>query len=158
MSLVQKEETNSGPIFPRRAFVAAGLSAMLAGGMVTLGLLGGASAVERDVFRFSRGVSLASGEEARLRGLLSKALVDARIAVTIVGHTGNVGDAQANLELSQARADVAKTIAQELGIGPSRVSAVGVGGGAPLARQDGESERMHQTRLARLEVSLQLRR
>ncbi|MEM8803590.1 MAG: OmpA family protein [Pseudomonadota bacterium] len=134
------------------------MSAVLAGSAVALGILGGASQVQTGSFQFSRGLSFANGDEARLRGLLAGAVADERIHVTIVGHTGSAGDDAANLELSEERADLAQTMAVTLGIPASRITARGVGGAAPLAKEDGESDRAYQSRLARVEVSLQMRR
>lgn len=154
MSMNQRET----PFIPRRAFVAAGLSAVLAGSTVSLAVLGGMSRVEASAFQFSRGTSLATGEEARLRGLLAKALPDARVHVTILGHTGDAGDATANLALSEERAALVQAIAEAAGIGPDRMTAQGVGGAAPLPQENGESDRAYQSRLARVEVSLQMRK
>ena len=146
------------PVLPRRAFVAAGLSAILAGSAVALAMIGGASETERDMFRFSRGLSFANGDEARLRGFLSRALSDERLHVTILGHTGSEGDATANLQLSEERAALAHAMAVELGLARDRITSLGVGGGSPLPREDGESDRAYQSRLARVEVSLQMHR
>ncbi|MEO1611379.1 MAG: OmpA family protein [Pseudomonadota bacterium] len=151
-------ERHSGPVLPRRAFVAAGLSAVLAGSLVGLGWIGGASRIETGVFQFSRGLSFAAGEEDRLRALLARALTDERIHVTILGHTGDAGDAAANLALSEERAALAAAMAAELGVSPERVLARGLGGASPLARESGESDRAYQARLARVEASLQMRR
>ena len=146
------------PTLPRRAFLTAGLSAVLAGGLVGLGVIGGLSAVEADTFQFSRGLSFANVDEARLRGLLSRALPDERIHITILGHTGDAGDASANLSLSEERASLVEEMALDLGIARDRITSRGVGGASPLPKTDGESDRAHQARLARVEVALQMRR
>ncbi|MEM6477775.1 MAG: OmpA family protein [Pseudomonadota bacterium] len=158
MTAPKEVPESSGPIFPRRVFVAAALSAACAGGAAGLAGLGVLSAPQSAEFQFSRGTSFASGEEARLRALLAEALADERLNVTIIGHTGDAGDPQANLALSDERAALALEIAQSMGISAAQLSAQGVGGGAPLARLEGESERAHQIRLARVTVALQLRR
>lgn len=153
------EKTSKTSLFlPRRAFLAAALSAVFAGSAVTLAQLGGLSTVQSETFRFSRGVSLASGEEDRLRDLLTRALQDARLHVTIIAHTGSTGDATANQTLSEERADVGQSIALDMGIAPDQITALGVGGASPAAKQEGESDRAHQSRLARMEISLQMRR
>lgn len=146
------------PALPRRVFVAAGMSAVLAGSAIALSVLGGMSDVEASSFQFSRGVSLSAGEEARLRGLLAEALPDERVHVTIVGHTGDSGDVAANLALSEERAALVQAMALAAGIGTDRMTFQGVGGSAPLPKENGESERSYQSRLARVEVTLQLRR
>jgi len=146
------------PVLPRRVFVTAGLSAVLAGAAVLLAIFGGMSDVETSSFQFSRGVSFAAGEEARLRGLLAQALPDQRVHVTILGHTGDAGDVDANLALSEERATLVQAMALAAGIGPDRVTVQGVGGNAPLPKDNSESDRAYQSRLARVEVSLQLRK
>ena len=148
----------SVPVLPRRAFVAAALSAVTAGSAIALGFYGGLSRPETQHFRFSRGVSWAAQDGQRLRGFLAAALADERIHVTILGHTGNSGDAAANLELSVARAEIARTVAADLGIGADRLTVQGLGGGRPLPKQQGESERAYQSRLSRVEVILQMRK
>lgn len=145
-------------VFPRRTFIAAILSAAVAGGAVTLAQMGGLTGVDAATFQFSRGAAWASGEEARLKGFLAPALADERISVAIVGHSGTQGDEAANLELSQTRADAAAALAQSIGLASHQITATAVGGGAPLAQQDGEGARAYQTRLARVDVALQLRR
>lgn len=148
----------SGALFPRRTLLAAGLSALVAGGAVGLAAIGNLSAVDQASFLFSRGTALANGSETQLRGFLAQALEDDRIVVVILGHSSNVGDETANLALSEERAVLAQEIATELGIARDRITATGVGGGAPLPKDTGESDRAYQSRLARVEVSLQRRR
>lgn len=155
---VSPKQQNAVRIFPRRAFVAAALSALVAGGAVGLGILGGLDQPSSDQFAFSRGTAFAAGEEARLRGFLTEALADDRIMVRITGHSGVTGDAGANQTLSEDRAATAADIARGLGIANGRILAIGVGGDAPLPKEDGESDRGYQSRLARVHVALQLRR
>ncbi|MGR3468566.1 MAG: OmpA family protein [Shimia sp.] len=151
-------EPNAAPAFPRRTFLAAGLSALVAGGAVGLAWLWGLSQVAARSFRFTRGTTLATGEAEALRGFLAPALTDDRLRVTILGHTGDQGDASANQTLSEARAALAADAAAALGIPRARITAQGLGGSAPLPRRDGESDRTYQARLARVDVSLQRRR
>lgn len=148
----------SGPMLPRRAMLAAVLSAAVAGGAVALSMLGAVSQPETDNFRFSRGTSFSAGEDQRLRGFLAQALPDDRVQVVVVGHTGDQGDATANLALSVDRAEVVLALAREMGIEADRVSATGVGGASPLTIQEGEGPRAHQSRLSRVDVTLQQRR
>ncbi len=153
----QKQQA-SGPILPRRVFFAAGCSAILAAAAVSLSTLGGFSNPERDVFQFTRGTTFAAGEQARLRSFLTAALPDDRMHVTILGHTGDAGDGAANFELSETRANEVKRIAEGMGIAAARMTVQGLGGTSALPQQDGESARAYQSRLARVEVSLQMRR
>lgn len=150
--------SNSIPILPRRAFIAAGLAALTTGSSIALAILGGLDKPEARTFQFSRGVSLSGGDENQLRGFLSEALADSRIQVTILGHTGSTGNADANQKLSEDRAEMASNIAQDLGIDRERITARGLGGSAPLEKRDSENDRAHQTRLARVEIILQIGR
>lgn len=156
--MADNDKSNSTLIFPRRAFVAAGLSAVLTGGVVSLGILGWLGQPRGEVFQFSRGLNFATGEEARLRGVLSKALTDDRYHLVVLGHTGDAGDADANRKLSVDRAALVASIAQDLGVPSHRMTTLGLGGAALLDRAEGESDRAFQSRLARVEVTLQLRR
>ncbi|PJI91997.1 OmpA family protein [Yoonia maricola] len=153
------EKTNDiSPSIPRRTLLAAMCSACVAGGAVYLATVGQVTAPETQIFRFVRGVSLATGEEQRLRAYLLNALRDDRMRVVIVGHSGTSGDATANQQLSEARAMFAADIATDIGIDPARVDFAGVGGFAPLARSEGVAERAWQAELARVEITIQVRR
>lgn len=158
MEMTHDKNGGGGPVLPRRAFVAAGLSALVAAGILTLGILGQVSAPKTESFRFSRSTTFAAGEESRLRGFLTRALSDDRMVVVIVGHTGDAGDEEANLALSTQRAEVAARIAAELGLSTEQLTITGVGGASPLPKQDAESDRAHQSRLSRVDVFVQLRR
>jgi len=151
-------DSSRSPVFSRRAFIAAALSALCAGGAVGLGVMGGVSQPQGQSFQFSRGLSLVDGEDARIREFLAAALIDDRVHVTVLGHTGEAGDADANLALSEERAGLVADIALDLGVPIDRITARGLGGAASLSKVDGESERAFQTRLARVEVSLQVRK
>lgn len=121
-------------------------------------MVGGLSAPAAESFQFARSTAFVAGEETRLKGFLTTALKDDRIDVVILGHSGTLGDGAANLELSEARAAAALALAEDLGIATSRLTARGVGGGAPLVQEDGEGDRAYQSRLSRVEVTLQMRR
>lgn len=76
-----------------------------------------------------------------------------RFRVVVEGHTGTRGDRQANLELSQTRADAVKEVlVQKFQVDPDRVRSVGVGPDRPLKQQNDESLRAWQNRLSRVEV------
>ncbi|MEM6276530.1 MAG: OmpA family protein [Pseudomonadota bacterium] len=143
---------------PRRAFVAAALSAVCAGGAVALAIFGAVDAPETQSFQFSRGTTLQPGEAERLEAMLSAAALDDRIVVTIIGHSGTTGDSGANDELSFQRATVVVEAAAALSIARGRLTAIGLGGAQPLAQNEGEGDRAYQARLARVDVSLQVRR
>ncbi len=150
--------SQTSPTLSRRAILASLLSTALAGSVTTLAIWGGVSRVAQDSFAFSRGTSLVASEADRLMGMLGQALSDERIFVTIIGHSGTEGDSAANRELSEARAQYILGIATELGIPSSRMTALGVGGAQPLPKEEGESDRAHQSRLARVEIFLQVRK
>ncbi|MEM9968035.1 MAG: OmpA family protein [Pseudomonadota bacterium] len=146
------------PAFPRRAFLAAGLSGLLSAGAVALAFWGGVTDVDEAQFQFSRGTTFTAAEETRLKAFLARALPDERVHVTIIAHSGTSGEPEANLTLSNARATrVSELAQQQIGIDADRITALGVGGAAPLARAQEESDRAYQARLARVVVSLQVR-
>jgi len=148
--------TDSEPPSPRR-IILAGILAVAAAG-VAGGLVSFRAATETESFRFSRDSAFAAGEAARLKGFLAPAVQDDRLSVIIVGHSGLQGESAASLALSEKRAASAQGIALEMGIPPERVSATGVGRDAPLPRKAGQSEDAHEAMLARVEVTLQMRR
>jgi len=75
--------------------------------------------------------------------------------VVIRGHTGLRGDAEANLLLSQDRADaIARYLALTHSIPDARMRAVGYGGERPLPRLPEESDRAYAYRLPRVEIVL----
>lgn len=148
----------TAPRPPRRLFLASALAALTAGGVTALVALGAVDQPRTETFQFARGTALANGEEARLRALLAEAAQDARIVVTVIGHSGTQGDAGANLSLSEDRAALVAEMADGMGIDDTRLSATGLGGGAPLAKPDGTSDRAYEASLARVDVTLQVRR
>ena len=65
------------------------------------------------------------------------------------------GDAEANLQLSQDRADaIARYLALTHAIPEARIRAVGYGGEQPLPRLPEESDRAYAYRLPRVEIVL----
>ncbi len=78
-----------------------------------------------------------------------------RYRLLVRGHTSVDGDEEANVQLSQQRAEaVAAQLVRLFGIQPSRIRAVGVGGAMPLPREGDESDRRWKGRLPRVEVLL----
>jgi outer membrane protein OmpA-like peptidoglycan-associated protein len=75
--------------------------------------------------------------------------------VLIKGHTSRGGNPEADLKLSQDRAEAVKKYLEVVhGIDPDRLQAVGMGSSEPLPRLSGESERAYQYRLPRVEFVL----
>jgi len=74
--------------------------------------------------------------------------------VLVAGHTGN-GDAEANLKLSQERADIVRQqLIAVYNIDEDRILAKGFGADRPPKRKNGESERAYRLRMQRVEFIL----
>ncbi len=161
MDVREKNETGSGAVteirpmaVPRRVYLGAILAGAAVAGLAGLGLLGADQAPKSADFRFTRGLELAPGEDARLRGELAVLAANPDRLVRITGHTGQQGDAEANLELSKARADFVAEIALTVGLPDERLlSVVGVGGGDPLPKESGSTDREWERSLSRVTVS-----
>jgi outer membrane protein OmpA-like peptidoglycan-associated protein len=75
--------------------------------------------------------------------------------VVIRGHTGPGSDEQANVDLSQQRAEaVMQRLIQQRGIDANRLRAQGVGSSQPPPKRPGENPRAYQYRLPRVEFDL----
>lgn len=75
--------------------------------------------------------------------------------IEVRGHTATRGDQQANLQLSQERADaVMRYLEITHDIATNRIRAVGFGGSKPLAQMANESSRAYHYRLPRVELVL----
>ena len=75
--------------------------------------------------------------------------------ILVKGHTGTRGDTQANLQLSQERADAVKQFLENTyNIDFNRIRALGVGANKPLPKKSGESSRAYAIRLKRVEIRL----
>ena len=70
------------------------------------------------------------------------------LKLTIEGHTDNVGDAKANLDLSQRRATAVKAyLVAKHGIDASRLNSVGLGDTKPVAKNDTPEGRQQNRRV-----------
>jgi outer membrane protein OmpA-like peptidoglycan-associated protein len=69
------------------------------------------------------------------------------LRISVSGHTDNVGDAQKNLELSQARADSVKTFFTSKGIDASRIETRGAGMNEPVADNATDKGRQENRRI-----------
>lgn len=67
--------------------------------------------------------------------------------IRIEGHTDGVGEASANLKLSQQRADSVLATLVDLGVDASRVTVVGMGEDFPIASNDSEEGRSKNRRV-----------
>jgi OOP family OmpA-OmpF porin len=73
---------------------------------------------------------------------------DATLKLHVVGHTDNVGTMDANLKLSQARAEaVVQALTTKHGIAAARLRAAGVGPLAPVASNDSDEGRAKNRRV-----------
>ncbi len=68
------------------------------------------------------------------------------LTVEIAGHTDNVGDADANMKLSQSRANVCRDYVISKGIDGSRIKAVGYGQTKPIVENDTPENRAKNRR------------
>jgi outer membrane protein OmpA-like peptidoglycan-associated protein len=103
---------------------------------------------------FARGVSPAPGVDAAVADIANRLTLDPDLRVVLNGHTGTLGDGGANRDLGARRAEAIKALLIGEGIAEDRIATRGLGGDAPLARQDGESDRAYQNRLGRVEAVL----
>lgn len=71
----------------------------------------------------------------------------AGLKLEIGGHTDNTGDAAANLQLSQARAEAVRADLIKLGISPEVLIAKGYGSSKPIASNDTEAGRFQNRRI-----------
>lgn len=64
---------------------------------------------------------------------LAKELIGARdLAITVIGHTDDIGSAEANLALSQARANAVRQLLINSGLNPAMIRAIGAGESQPI--------------------------
>ena len=68
------------------------------------------------------------------------------LKIEIQGHTDNTGDADANLSLSQSRAEAVMNYLVEQGIDESRLTAQGYGDTAPIDSNETDEGRQNNRR------------
>ncbi len=98
---------------------------------------------------FDTGKSELKPESEQAIGEIAKLLKsDAGLKVYVVGHTDNVGGLEANMKLSQDRADaVVQALVHNQGIAAARLKAYGDGPFAPVASNDTEEGRAKNRRV-----------
>ena len=98
---------------------------------------------------FDTGKSTIKPESAQSIGEIAKLLkADPSLKIHVVGHTDNVGDIDANIKLSQDRAEaVLQALVRDHGIAPARLRAYGCGQFAPVASNDTEEGRAKNRRV-----------
>ena len=83
-----------------------------------------------------------------LSALVRKCALEAGLFLTVSGHTDNTGDPDANLALSQARADAVRDAILARGVTQSAVTAQGFGDTQPIADNDTEEGKAANRRTA----------
>ena len=98
---------------------------------------------------FDTGKATIKPESARAIGEVAKLLAaDPALRVYVVGHTDSVGVVEANMRLSQERADaVVQALAKTHGIAPARLMSFGNGPYAPVGSNDSETGRARNRRV-----------
>lgn len=98
---------------------------------------------------FDTGLSVIKPESAQAIGEVAKLLkADAGLKLFVVGHTDSAGTVEANIKLSQDRAEaVLQSLVRDHGIAAARLRAFGCGPFAPVASNDGEAGRSRNRRV-----------
>ena len=68
------------------------------------------------------------------------------LVIEIAGHTDNVGKPEANMKLSQGRADAVRNYLIKKGVKPDHVSAKGYGDTSPIATNDTDAGKQRNRR------------
>jgi OOP family OmpA-OmpF porin len=98
---------------------------------------------------FDTGKSTIKPESAQAIGEVAKLLTaDPSLKIYVVGHTDNVGGVDANIKLSEERAEaVLQALVRDHGIAPARLRSHGCGQFAPVASNDTEEGRAKNRRV-----------
>ncbi|MFO1251413.1 MAG: OmpA family protein [Inhella sp.] len=91
--------------------------------------------------------TLQPGAEPLLSEVLALLKGDPKLRLSIEGHTDNVGDAKANLTLSQQRAQTVVAYLVQRGVAAARLRAVGQGSQVPVADNRTEAGRAKNRRV-----------
>lgn len=138
----------------RRYVLGSLISSLAIGGALALDQLGPVARPDPLTVQFSRGTTLAQGEDARLAAYIGAHIAEPQLMFHVLGHTGDRGDDAANLELSRKRAEVISKALENAGVPSERILSVeGAGSAAPLPAEDGESDAVRQRRMARTVVT-----
>lgn len=101
----------------------------------------------------SNSAEILASMEGDLTKLMDYMLDNPWLSLNISGHTDSRGDAQANLDLSQRRADSIKAyLVNKGGIEPSRINAVGYGSTQPVIKNEVTDEDRRINRRVEFEI------
>lgn len=90
--------------------------------------------------------------DAALKEVVTLLATDSQLRLLVVGHTDSVGQLDANMKLSQARAEaVVKALTTKHGIAASRLKALGAGSIAPVATNRTDEGRTKNRRVELVE-------
>lgn len=103
---------------------------------------------------FARGTEPAEGAGATIDRVAGFLHAHPGHRAILAGHTGTLGDAEANRALGRERAEAVAVALVEDGIDRERMTVLAPGGAEPLPRAEDESEASWQRRLGRVEVTL----
>ncbi|MEO1492312.1 MAG: OmpA family protein [Pseudomonadota bacterium] len=141
-------------LIARRYLIGAVLSSLAIGGALALDYIGPAGNPAPLVVQFTRGTALAQGEAARVSAFVGEHVAEPSLRFHVLGHTGDRGDADANLALSQDRAQAVADLLKEAGLDEAQLLSVqGIGSARPLAAGPEESDGALQRRMARVVVT-----
>lgn len=99
-----------------------------------------------NVFFDSGKSTLRAESDKELNELVEYMNLKKTLFIEIAGHTDNVGSADANLRLSEDRAQAVKQYLQKKGIAPERITAKGYGDTMPVAENDSAANRQKNRR------------
>lgn len=102
--------------------------------------------VLNNIFFESGSAALQAKSQAELETLLRFLLKNPALQIEIGGHTDDVGNDDANLKLSQSRAEAVKQFLTEKGIPETRITAKGYGEAKPVASNQNEEGRSRNRR------------
>jgi OmpA-OmpF porin, OOP family len=92
--------------------------------------------------------TLQPASDDQLRNIAAILKAYPSVKLKIGGYTDNIGDAAANLKLSQARADNVRAALIQLGVAPDRLEAQGYGNDHPVADNSTEEGRQKNRRIS----------
>jgi len=137
-----------------RYLIGAALTAAALGISIYLDLIGPTEKPDPLVLNFSRGTTLAAGEHERLLVFTNNQAVEDRLIFNVLGHTGERGDANANLALSKQRAQMVANELKAAGVSEDRIMSVdGVGSADPLPADPDIADSALQRSMARVVVT-----